>query len=197
MVKEEVIYFYIPEFENSVKGMSSKAVGAYVLALMAFWKNGGCMKWEDLRREVPALVETGDTDWLGDQLLTIRDDGYLTPSAPAFHAAAESFGILKDPQAPIKPEREIAPVEEKTEPKFSEAGLLQAILKAARIKTPEDQPLFWQRREHQIEAVKLVNDSGLSSEEVIARLEASDAQPELRRIAALAPLLKSKGRASR
>lgn len=71
-------------------------------------------------------------------------------------------------------------------------NIVGQIIHAAGVQIDPLVPLYWHRKEHQIEAVDLVNRSGLSSDEVVARVRAARDRPELRRVSQLADIVGGK-----
>jgi hypothetical protein len=74
-------------------------------------------------------------------------------------------------------------------PKQYPQNIVGQIIHAAGVQIDPLVPLYWHRKEHQLEAVDLVNRSGLSSDDLVARIKAARDRPDLRRISQLADLI--------
>lgn len=118
--------------------------------------------------------------------------GRLVPIAALAPPQAPRPAVKELPSPPPAPEpiplRPVPPQRVPGLPKEYPQNIVGQIIHAAGVQIDPLVPLYWHRKEHQIEAVDLVNRSGLSSDALVARIRAAKNRPELRRISQLADI---------
>ena len=196
MPRTDVLYLYLPEFNELTPRFTPEAIGLYVQLLAACWENKGVatdFQFSSIVTQVDnTLAISGIDAWIENELFERTPDGNLTPTSPAFKQAMKTFDIQKPVPLPVRVEAD-AP---KPAPNIDPWALLEGILFAARIQTPDDMPLFWRRIEHTADAIALVEDTGLPVSRVLEILRNSPAQPDIQRIVDLKPsILKARGQA--